>query len=66
MIKVALDQDSVRFEWLVRRFDGAELTLDVVATAVPFDGRTLLSLVYRDISTQRHAESEIRPTQRIA
>ena len=60
MIKVALDQGSVRFEWLVRRFDGTDLTLDIVATAVPFDGRTVLSLVYRDISTQKRAESEIR------
>ena len=60
LIKVALDQGSLRFEWLVRRFDGTELPLDIVATAVPFDGRTLLSLAYRDISTQKHAESEIR------
>jgi PAS domain S-box-containing protein len=60
LIKVALDQGSVRFEWLVRRFDGSEVTLDIVATAVPFDGRPLLSLVYRDISTQKRAENEIR------
>jgi PAS domain S-box-containing protein len=60
LIKVALDQGSLRFEWLVSRFDGTELPLDIVATAVPFGGRTLLSLVYRDISTQKQAESEIR------
>src|SRR5580704_4808330 len=60
LIKIALDQGSVRFEWLVRRFDGSEVTLDIVATAVPFDGRPLLSLVYRDISTQKRAENEIR------
>jgi PAS domain S-box-containing protein len=60
MIQIALDQGSHRFEWLVRRYDGTELPLDIVMTAVPFDGRTLLSLVYRDISTQKHAEREIR------
>jgi PAS domain S-box-containing protein len=60
LIKVALDEGSLRFEWLVRRFDGTELSLDIVMTAVPFDGRTRLSLVYRDISTQKRAESEIR------
>jgi phosphate uptake regulator len=43
-----LDQGSLRFEWLVRCFDGTELPLDIVATAVPFDGRTLLSLVAED------------------
>ena len=60
MMKVALDQGSHRFEWLVRRYDGTELPLDIVMTAVPFEGRTLLSLVYRDVSAQKHAESEIR------
>jgi len=59
-IKIALDQGSHRFEWLVRRYDGTELPLDIVMTAVPFGGRTLLSIVYRDISVQRRAESEIR------
>lgn len=33
MIKVALDQGSHRFEWLVRRCDGTELSLDVVMTS---------------------------------
>ena len=60
LIEIVLDQGSLRFEWLVRRFDGTELPLDIVATAVPFDGRTLLSLVYREVSTQKRAESEIR------
>src|SRR5271165_3148023 len=60
MIKIALDQGSHRFEWLVRRYDGTELPLDIVMTAVPFGGRTLISIVYRDISAQKRAESEIR------
>ena len=60
MITVALDQGSHRFEWLVRRYDGTELPLDVVMTAVPSGERTLLFLVYRDVSAQKRAESEIR------
>jgi PAS domain S-box-containing protein len=60
MIRLALTQGSHRFEWWSRRYDGSELPLDIVMTAVPFGKRTLLSIVYRDISEQRRAESEIR------
>ena len=60
MVELALAQGSHRFEWMSRRYDETELPLDIVMTAVPFGERTLLSLVYRDISKQARAESEIR------
>jgi len=60
MIKLALTQGSHRFEWLSHRCDGTELPLDVVMTAVPFGKRTVLSMVYRDISKRKLAEDEIR------
>jgi PAS domain S-box-containing protein len=60
IVRIALDQGSRRFDWLVRRYDGTELPLDIVMTAVAFGDRTLLSLVYRDISAYTHVESEIR------
>src|SRR6516225_11982751 len=60
MIKLALTQGSHRFEWLSYRYDGTELPLDVVMTAVPLGERTVLSLVYRDISKRKRAEDEIR------
>jgi len=60
MIKLALTQGSHRFEWLSYRYDGAELPLDVVMTAVPLGERTVLSMVYRDISERKLAEDEIR------
>ena len=60
LINLALTQGSHRFEWLTRRYDGRELSLDVVMTAVPVGERVLLSTVYRDISTHKLAESEIR------
>ena len=59
LIKIVLGQGSLRFEWLVRCFDGTELPLDIVATAVPFDGRTLLSLV----TERKRAEAELLRTQ---
>ncbi|MBV8585594.1 MAG: PAS domain S-box protein [Verrucomicrobia bacterium] len=60
LVEIALRQGSHRFEWFTRRYDGSELPLDLVITPVPFVDRTLLSIVYRDISAQKRAESEIR------
>jgi PAS domain S-box-containing protein len=60
MMELALSQGSHRFEFWSRRYDGNALPLDIVMTAVPFGKRTLLSLVYRDISEHKQAESEIR------
>jgi PAS domain S-box-containing protein len=59
MVKIALATGSHRFEWLSRRYDGSELPLDVVLTAVPFGKRTLLFAVSRDISDRKRAEREI-------
>src|SRR5262249_43139556 len=60
MAEIALNQGSHRFEWLSRCYDGSELPLDIVMTAVPFGKRTLLFVVSRDISEHKRAESEIR------
>src|SRR6478609_2103171 len=49
MVSLALAQGSHRFEWLSRRYDGSELPLDVVMTAVPFGDRTMLFVVSRDV-----------------
>jgi len=59
MVRLALAQGSHRFEWMSRRYDGSELPLDVVMTAIPFKGRTMLFVVSRDISAQKKAEQEI-------
>ena len=48
-----------RFEWIGRRFDGSEIPLEVVATAVRVDGRNLNVSVCRDISERRKAEREL-------
>jgi len=58
IIKVALEQGTHRFEWYAQRYDGTERPLDIVITAIPFAGRTLLSLVYRDISDHKRAETK--------
>ncbi len=59
MVRLALTHGSHRFEWLSRGFDGRELPLDVVMTAIPSGERTLLFVVARDISSHKRAENEI-------
>ncbi|MBW0001403.1 MAG: PAS domain S-box protein [Verrucomicrobia bacterium] len=60
MVTLTLAQGSHRFDWSTRCWDGTELVLDIVMTALPFGERTLLSIVYRDISEHKRAESQIR------
>src|SRR6516162_11301967 len=59
MAKLALNQGSHRFEWLSRRYDGSELPLDIVMTAVPFGKRTLLFVVSRDVSEHKRAKETL-------
>jgi PAS domain S-box-containing protein len=60
IVQQALSRGSHRFEWLARRYDGSDLPLEVVLTAIPFNERLLLFGVSRDISESKRAESEIR------
>jgi PAS domain S-box-containing protein len=59
MVKQALEQGTLRFEWMTRRYDGSELPVEVVLTAIPFENRTLLFAVSRDISDRKRAERQI-------
>jgi PAS domain S-box-containing protein len=59
MVQQALKTGSHRFEWMARRYDGVELPIEVVLTAIPFENRTLLFAVSRDISDRKRAEREI-------
>jgi PAS domain S-box-containing protein len=58
-VKQALASGTLRFEWMTRRYDGSELPVDVVLTAIPFQNRTLLFAVSRDISDRKRAEQRI-------
>jgi PAS domain S-box-containing protein len=60
MIERGLTDGSVRFEWMHTRADGSELPVDVILTAIPFHGRTILHTAWRDISARRRAEQALR------
>ncbi|HXJ57388.1 MAG TPA: PAS domain S-box protein [Verrucomicrobiae bacterium] len=57
MVKLALAKGSHRFEWMSRRFDGTDLPIDVVLTAISTGDRPLLLCVSRDISEKKKAEA---------
>jgi len=59
IIRLVDERGGYRFEWIGRRFDGSEVPLEVVATAVRVDGRNLNVSVCRDISERRKTEREL-------
>src|SRR5262249_53791328 len=51
---------TYRFEWIARRFDGTDVPLEVLSTAVSVNGRALHVVVPRDISERKRVEEEVR------
>jgi PAS domain S-box-containing protein len=50
---------SHRFEWVVLRFDGQEVPLEVLVTLIQVEGRSLHVAVARDISKRKKSEQEL-------
>lgn len=59
MISVALERGSHRFEWLAKRRNGSEFSVEVLLTAIPFQERQILYVVWRDITRRKEAEREL-------
>jgi PAS domain S-box-containing protein len=59
MIATAFERGSHRFEWLARRRDGSEFPVEVLLTAIPFQERQILYVVWRDITRRKEAEREL-------
>jgi len=51
---------SHRFEWVARRFDGTDVPLETLATAIPVGERMLHVVVPRDITERKRIEAEVR------
>lgn len=51
---------SHRFEWVARRLDGTDVSLENLATALPVEGRMLHVVIPRDITERKRAEAEVR------
>src|SRR5215813_10843517 len=63
MIAVALERGSHRFEWLARRRNGSEFPVEVLLTAIPFQERQILYVVWRDITRRKEAQRELAKTR---
>jgi PAS domain S-box-containing protein len=58
-------EGGLRFEWLARRATGEEVPLEVVATPIATNGKTLHVIVSRDISERKRADAELRANQQL-
>ena len=48
------------FEWMMRRRNGKDIPIEVSATAVEMNGRSVFIIISRDISERKNAERELR------
>lgn len=55
-IDAAFTAGHQRFEWIHRRFDGREVWVDVLLTAIPWRGGKILHTTWRDMTERKQAE----------
>jgi PAS domain S-box-containing protein len=60
LISIAYEQGSNLFEWAHCRPNGEEFSVEVSLTAVPFDNRRVLFTVWRDITSRKKMEADLR------
>src|SRR5262252_6893390 len=60
MIGLAMANGSHRFEWRVRRLDGTEFPIEVLAVAIDTGENPLLAVICRDITERKHSEDALR------
>lgn len=63
IVRRTFAQGSHRFEWRLRRLDGYEYMVEVVSTAIPHEGRTLILTSARDVSERHRIEAELRAAE---
>ncbi len=63
IVALAFEKGSHRFEWVVNRFDGTELPVEIVLTPIQFGERPLMMSAARDISERKRAESALRASE---
>lgn len=59
MIAIALEQGSNRFKWIHTRANGEDFPVEVLLTAIPYQDRTLVHVVWRDITRRTQIEEEL-------
>ena len=59
IIAAAFREGSQRFEWVHRGLDGGALWVEVLLTAIPWQGQRILHTTWRDITQRKHAEAAL-------
>ena len=65
MIQLAIDRGSHRFEWVINRFDGMQVPVEVVLTLIRGGKKPLLLSASRDIAERKRTEHELRDNQQL-
>jgi PAS domain S-box-containing protein len=63
VIALAFEKGSHRFEWVLNRFDGTELPVEVVLTPIQLDGKALIFSSAQDITERKRAEANLRASE---
>ncbi len=66
MIAIAFEKGSNRFDWVHTRKNGEDFPVEVLLTTIPDDDRTLIHVVWRDMSERSRLQYELVQAQRIA
>ena len=66
MIAIAFEKGSNRFDWMHTRKNGENFPVEVLLTAIPDNKKTLIHVVWRDISKLSRLQHELVQAQRIA
>ena len=60
IISLVEQKGSHRFEWVLRRIDGADVPVEVISTAIQQQNHPLYVIVVRDITERKQAEEKIQ------
>jgi len=65
MMAIAMEKGRHHFEWIHLRKNGETFPVEVLLTAVPFGGKTVLHVVWRDITERQRTEIALRRVQKM-
>ncbi|MBA4368203.1 MAG: hypothetical protein C0403_11280 [Desulfobacterium sp.] len=60
MIALAFEKSVNRFEWIHRRMNGQDFPVEVTLTVIPFKGKQLLYVVWKDITEIKETEAALK------
>ena len=63
MMAIAFEKGSHRFEWDHKRADGEVFPVEVLLTAVPAGDKSILHVVWRDITERKRVEKAIQESE---